>query len=119
MNKKIENAKVGILGLAYKANVDDTRESPALKVIEILKEKEAEVFVFDPYVKKEGSVENLDSLMHQCDYIILVTNHNEFKNMDLDKLKENNIKIIIDGRNCLDKDKVKALEILYHGIGSS
>jgi nucleotide sugar dehydrogenase len=116
-NLSIKNAKVGVLGLAYKANVDDTRESPASKVIDILKEKKAEVFVFDPYVKKGSNVRGLDELLNKCDYIILVTNHDEFKNMDLSKLKENNIKIVIDGRNCLDKEKIKVMGILYHGIG--
>ncbi len=119
LGKSIKNAKIGILGLAYKADVDDTRESPALKVIGILKGKKADIFVFDPYVKKESNVNDTDELLQKSDYIILATNHNEFKNMDLDKLKENNIKIIIDGRNCLDKEKIKKMLILYHGIGRS
>jgi len=119
MNKKIEGANIGILGLAYKADVDDTRESPSLKIIDILKEKKAEVIVFDPYVKKGSNVENLDELFKKSDYIILVTDHDSFKNMSLNKLKENDIKIVIDGKNCLDKVKVKALGILYHGIGQS
>ena len=119
LGKKIENAKVGILGLAYKANVDDIRESPALKVIDILKKKNAEVFVFDPYVKEKSNVENIGSLLKKADYIILVTDHKEFKEMPLEKLKENGISIIIDGRNCLDGKKIKSLGILYHGIGRS
>jgi len=48
----------------------------------------------------------------------LVTDHKEFKEMDLNKLKENGIKVVIDGRNCLDKVKIKELGIAYHGIGS-
>ncbi len=114
----IKNAKVGVLGLAYKADVDDTRESPALKVIEILKEKEANVFVFDPYVKKGSNVNDLSELLEKSDYIILVTDHKEFKDIE-NKLEENNIKIIIDGRNYLDKEKIKSLnlKIAYHGIG--
>ena len=115
----IRNAKIGVLGVTYKANVGDIRESPALKVIDLLKEKNAEVFVFDPYVKDKSNVSDLDELLQKSDYIILVTNHDEFKNMDLSKLKSNNIKIVIDGRNCLDKDKIKKLGIIYHGIGRS
>ena len=118
-NKKIKGAKVGVLGVAYKPDVDDTRESPAFKVIDALKDKATEIFIFDPYVKKESNVKNLDELMQKSDYIILVTGHNEFKNMNLSKLKENNIKIVIDGRNCLDKEKIKAMGISYHGIGQS
>jgi len=119
LKKSIKNAKVGILGITYKANVDDIRESPALKVIEILKEKKAEVFAYDPYVKRFSNVYNLDELIQKSDCIILVTDHNEFKNMDLNKLKGNDIKIVIDGRNCFDKEKIKSMGIAYHGIGRS
>jgi len=75
INKRIEGAKVGILGLAYKANVDDIRESPALKVIEILKGKKVEVFVFDPYIKNKSNVKGLDELLESSDYLVLVTDH--------------------------------------------
>ena len=119
LNKSIKNAKIGILGLAYKANVDDIRESPALKVISILEDKKADVYVYDPYLKDKSNVNSLNELLEKSDYIILVTNHDEFKNMDLKRLKENGIKIIIDGRNCLDKEEIKKLGIAYHGIGSS
>jgi UDP-N-acetyl-D-mannosaminuronate dehydrogenase len=119
LKKSKKKKKIGVLGLAYKADVDDIRESPALKIIELLKAKEADVFVFDPYVKKGSNVENLNELIQKSNYIILATDHNEFKNMDLNKLKENSIKIIIDGRNCLDRQKIKSLGILYHGVGRS
>lgn len=117
IGKKLENAKVGVLGLAYKSNVDDTRESPSLKIIEILNERKANVSFFDPYVKKQSNVKDLNELLEKSDYIVLVTDHKEFREMDLNKLKENNIKIVIDGRNCIDKEKIKDLGILYHGIG--
>jgi len=115
----LKNAKIGILGLAYKADVDDTRESPALKIIDILKSKGSEVFVFDPHVKKGNNVKDFDELLDKSDYIILATDHQEFKDMDLKKLKQNNIKIVIDGKNCLDKEEIKSMGILYHGIGRS
>ena len=117
LNRSLSGAKVGILGLAYKGDVDDVRESPSFEVIHILKEKKAEVFVFDPYVSKDSNVKDIEELLKKSDYIILATSHNEFKNMDLSSLKENNIKIVIDGRNCLDKDKLKNMGILYHGVG--
>jgi len=105
------------LGISYKADVDDIRESPALKIINILKTKDADVFIFDPYVKKESNVKDLNELLQKSDYIILATDHKEFKDINPVKLKDNNIKIIIDGRNCLDKEKIKDLGIAYHGIG--
>ena len=86
-------------------------------MIHLLKEKNAEVFVFDPHVSKSSNVNGMDELLKKSDYIILATAHNEFKEMDLSRLKNNGIKIIIDGRNCLDKEKIKSLGIIYHGIG--
>ena len=118
LNQEMNDAKVGVLGLSYKADVDDTRESPAFEIIKILKEKNADVLVFDPHVQKNSSADSIDEILNKSDYIILVTNHKEFKNME-DKLKENNIKIVIDGRNFLDKEKIKSLCIAYHGIGRS
>ncbi len=111
----IKNAKVGILGLAYKGNVDDTRESPAFEIIRLLKEKGASVTVYDPYVKSD--VSSLNELFKNSDYLVLVTDHKEFKEMDLNLLKENKIKLVIDGRNCLDKKKILELGIKYKGIG--
>jgi len=119
LKKSIKDAKVGILGLAYKANVDDIRESPAFEIMNILKTKDANVFVFDPYVKSGSNVKDLDELLNKSDYIILVTDHNEFKNMDLNKLKKYRVLVVIDGRNCLDKEKIKSMGISYHGIGRS
>ena len=119
IKKSIKNAKVGVLGLAYKANVDDIRESPAFEIINILKTKSADVFVFDPHVKKDSNVKDIDELLNKSDYIILATDHKEFKEMGLAKLKKNKILIVIDGRNCLDQEKIKSMGILYHGIGRS
>ena len=119
LKKSIKGAKVGVLGLAYKANVDDIRESPAFEIINILKTKNADVFVFDPRVRKGSNVKDLDELLVKSDYIILATDHNEFKNMDINQLKKHKILVVIDGRNCLDKEKIKSMDILYHGIGRS
>lgn len=117
LNKPIKGAKVGVLGVAYKGNVDDTRESPAHEVINRLKTKGADVFIFDPHVAKESNVKDLDELLNKSDYVVLVTDHREFKSMDLEKLKKHKILAVIDGRNCLDREKIKSMGILYHGIG--
>ena len=117
LKKSLSGAKVGVLGLAYKGNVDDTRESPAWEVIHILKDKGAKVEVFDPYVPSESSAQSLGDLFGKVEYVVLVTNHSQFKEMDYSLLKKSGIKVVIDGRNCLDKEKITSLGILYHGIG--
>ena len=77
------------------------------------------MFIFDPHVAKESNVKDLDELLNKSDYIVLVTDHKEFKAMDLEKLKKHKIHVVIDGRNCLDKEKIKSMGISYHGIGRS
>jgi UDP-N-acetyl-D-glucosamine dehydrogenase len=112
LNKTIKGAKVGLLGLAYKANIDDVRESPSLEILKILKEKGAKVTTFDPFVKTDAS--SLKEILSTVDYVILATAHTAFKEMHQEDLK--NIKIIIDGRNFLDKSKLPK-NIRYKGIG--
>ena len=115
--KHLKNAKVGLLGLAYKANVDDKRESPAIEILHILQAKGADVNVFDPHVLEESTVKSLNELMEKSDYLVLATDHNEFKAINAEQLKKNEIQVIIDGKNCLDKESIKHAGIKYHGIG--
>jgi nucleotide sugar dehydrogenase len=117
VSRSVKGTNIGILGLAYKPNVDDTRESPSYELIKELKKLQANVHIYDPYVETESSVKNIDELLEKSDAIIVATAHNEFIDMDIDKLAENNILVVIDGRNCLDKKKFQDLDIIYKGIG--
>lgn len=113
----LKGAKVGVLGLAYKKDVDDLRESPALDIIKILKEKGAGVTAFDPYISGKSNVKTMEELLKTVDYLILVTDHSKFKSLTAELLKKNNIKVVIDGRNMLDKEAIKKAGIIYKGIG--
>jgi len=117
IERAFKNTAVGILGVSYKAGVGDLRESPALKIIELLKEREAVLHIFDPYAPKKSNVENIEDLLEKCEAVIVATDHKEFLKIPPEKFKENNIKVIIDGKNCLDKEKIKELGIIYKGIG--
>jgi|TARA_B100001971_G_C18258986_1_gene584862 UDP-N-acetyl-D-glucosamine dehydrogenase len=122
LGKKAEDSNVGVLGLAYKKDVDDLRESPALKIVEILENKKASVAVFDPYINEKSNVKDIDEFLEKSDYVILATDHSEFKGLHPDKLKSSGVKVIIDGRNCFDNGKVKEIKdagIAYKGIGRS
>lgn len=113
-NKKVKGLSVAVLGLAYKANVDDTRESPSYKIIDILKKRGATVLAYDPYVPQQNTKEKVNDTLDNADAVIIATDHKEFKEMPLERLKG---KIVIDGKNCLDKEKVKKMCISYRGIG--
>lgn len=110
--KKIENTKITILGLAYKANSADTRNSPSLKIIDRLQKLGAEEMIaFDPYVRVEikgvMQADSIEDAIADSDCIIIATDHDIFRNLNPPQA------IIIDGRNILSSkicDK-------YYGIG--
>jgi len=106
---------IGLLGLSYKANIGDLRESPALKIKCILKNKRFNFLSFDPYFPELSDTKDLPQILKKCQALILAANHKEF--LDLTKNNLSNIKIIIDGKNCLDKAKIESLGITYKGIG--
>ncbi|HRY82879.1 MAG TPA: nucleotide sugar dehydrogenase [Candidatus Moranbacteria bacterium] len=113
----IKGTPIGLMGLSYKANVDDLRESPAIKIIEELKKKGARIIRFDPFIKSMSDVDNLEELLQKSKALILVTNHQVFLDIDPKVFKKFGIKAIVDGVNCLDKEKIKKLGIKYRGIG--
>lgn len=113
----LNGTTVGVLGLSYKANVSDLRESPVKELVKLLKENKANVLVFDPYVLNKSTVKSLGELFKKSDAILLATDHNEFKKISSEDLKKNGIKVVIDGKNCLDKESIKKLGIVYKGIG--
>ncbi|HPN96646.1 MAG TPA: nucleotide sugar dehydrogenase [Candidatus Moranbacteria bacterium] len=117
IKKPMRGTKVGILGIAYKANVDDVRESPSLKIIEIAKKYGSDVLTFDPYIKEKSTEKSLEQILKKSEAIILVTDHNQFKAIDPKTLKKHGIKVVIDGKNCLDKKAIQKMGILYRGIG--
>lgn len=113
----INGSNIAILGLAYKPNVEDTRESPAFPIIEELKKWGANVTIFDPYRLDLSTVKTLDDALQNMDCIVIITAHEEFKKITPEKIKENGIKVVIDGRNVLDSKNIKKLGIIYEGIG--
>lgn len=113
----MKNTTIGIMGISYKANVDDQRESPTFKIVKELEKKKAKIIKFDPYVLSQSDVKNLKTFLKKSTAIIIATNHKDFTEMDVQEFKKNNIQAIVDGMNCLDGEKIKKLKIHYHGIG--
>ncbi|MCO6042149.1 UDP-N-acetyl-D-mannosamine dehydrogenase [Thermococcus alcaliphilus] len=113
INLPPEEAVVVVLGLSYKGNSDDTRNSPSLKFIEEIKEVVAEVRTYDPYV--EGTHGSLEEALKGADAAVIATDHSEFKSLDwqaLGALMRN--KILIDGRHVV-KEPPKGF--IFKGIG--
>ena len=114
----IKNTSIGVLGISYKANIGDTRESPSFKIIEQLEKMGAKIITFDPFVKKHSTEKSLKDILKKSVAIIVATDHSDFVNtIDGDILKESKVKLVIDGKNCLDKNNIEACGIKYKGIG--
>ena len=103
-HKPLNGSKVLVLGVAYKANIDDLRESPALDIIHLLGQKGAEVSYHDPYIpslKHEDirleSVQDLDKAVREADCVVIVTNH---KSYDYPKILAD-AQLILDTRNAV------------------
>lgn len=113
----VNNAKIAVLGVAYKKNVDDCRESPSFEIIADLKKKGAVVRVFDPFVPKHSTVNLLDDALIGADCAVIATDHDEFiKRLSPGFLKEMKVKAIVDARNCL-KENFADIGINYKGVG--
>ncbi len=109
---------IALLGLAYKKDIDDMRESPSIETMHLLSKKKYSVRVFDPFILSKSTVNSLDEALSGADVILLATNHTEFvKALTPEKIKAAGIKLVIDGKNALDADGIAKAGILYYGVG--
>ena len=114
----IKGTRITVLGVAYKKNVDDARESPFFEIRDILNKKGAELSIYDSWISKENTSDTLEEALKDSKAIFIVTDHDDcvdqLQNMDLVKL---GVEVVIDGRNCIDSDALFNKGILYRGIG--
>ena len=117
---------IGLLGLAFKANTDDMREAPSLDIAASLLAAGANVRAFDP-VAMDGARELMPDVemardayaaAKDADALLVVTEWNEFKNLDLDRIRDTMKQpVILDGRNIYQPEHMNALGFTYQGIG--
>lgn len=117
----IKKKVVTILGVTYKPDIDDTRESPILELVELLEHAGYEIRVYDPFVNETKY--KIDNLMDACsdsDMIVLAVNHSQFKDLDFNAIyRLMNNKNIFDCRNYLHKDKLTEIGFNYYLLGNS
>ena len=114
VKKSLNGSKVLLLGAAYKKDIDDMRESPSLRLIELLEREGAEVDFNDPYVPKLYKMRKYDYTMESVeltaenllsyDLVLLSTDHSDY---DYQFIADNS-KLILDTRNAFEKNGVKA-----------
>ena len=119
---------IGILGLAFKPNTDDIREAPSIDVIESLQQKGAEVRAYDPrampVMKRQlNSIQYCEdpyAVATGADALLVVTEWEEFRNLDMERLKGLMRRpVIVDGRNIYDPKAMRDLGFVYRGVGRS
>ncbi|WP_421663814.1 nucleotide sugar dehydrogenase [Lysinibacillus telephonicus] len=118
---KIAGGKVAVLGLAFKGNVDDMRESPSTEVIEELQHLGLEVVSYDPHIKEnkhETQTQSLEEATKDANIILVLTDHNEFKAYNPLTITAQN-KIVFDTKNCLNRESWQEAGFQFHLLGDA
>lgn len=122
----LRGKKIGLLGLSFKPNTDDMREAPSIDIATSLISRGALVRAYDPVAMDVASdllpeIEmNPDpyTLAEDCDALMIVTEWNEFKQLDLARLRDlMRHPVILDGRNIYNPEQMKKLGFYYRGFG--
>ena len=122
---KVKNKRICFLGVTFKANTDDMRDSSCLSMIPALVKKGAKVNYFDPTGKKNefkklknvNFSNDINSAIKDSDLIIIHTEWNDFKSINFKKIVKNKNFLIFDMRNIYSVNKMKELKIKYFGVG--
>lgn len=121
IGKTIEGSEIGILGVAYKGNVADARETPAQPLIKDLIKNKAEVLVNDPYVSPEiitswgAEIVDLEKAL-SCDCVVLVTDHDIYRNIKPSMIKKG---LLVCTRPVLDRETFRKGGVIFKGVGRS
>lgn len=121
----LKGKRVAVLGLAYKPNIDDMRESPAIEFVRLLLEEGAVVTTFEPYdlsyqvddrVVPAG---NLEEAVRDAEIVVILVGHEDFKGLTADKISQlANPGIIVDAVNLLPENDGKGWQLIRLGDGS-
>jgi UDPglucose 6-dehydrogenase len=124
----VKGKKIGVLGLSFKPDTDDMRESPSVEIIQGLQARGAKIHAYDP-IAMDVSRESLRDV-HYCsdayeaadgvDALLLITAWNEFKQLDMEKIRSMmRGSVLVDGRNIYDPVEMREFGFTYAGVGRS
>jgi UDPglucose 6-dehydrogenase len=117
---------IGILGLSFKPNTDDMRDAPSIDIARSLQEQGAKVRAYDPVAMEiaqplMSGVEMIPDpygMAEGCDALMVVTEWNEFKQLDLERIRDSMKQpVLFDGRNIYDPEVMQRLGFHYRGFG--
>lgn len=124
--RSLGKARVAVLGLSYKANTGEARNSPAIPVIRLLRAAGAEVVVHDPLIhsididgNRITSVNEVGTAVSSADCLIVLTDHDEYKSVDWRHVCRvmKSEPVLLDARNMLDRRECEHAGFIYLGIG--
>jgi len=122
----VKDKTIGVLGLAFKQNTDDIRNSPAIELCQRLQSAGAKLRVHDPQAMEKAAtvlkdvayIADMNEVAEGCDALVIATEWPEFKQLDLDRVRRSlSHPIIFDGRNLFDPAEMERLGFLYKSIG--
>lgn len=128
MGGDIRNKTIAIMGLAFKPNTDDMRDSPAISIAQALADAGAKLKGYDPEAMENAKllIEQMEFVSgpyeaaRDADAVVIVTEWNQFRALDFSRLKSTmNGRIIVDLRNIYRKDEVVRHGFLYSGVGKT
>jgi UDPglucose 6-dehydrogenase len=118
--------KIGVMGLSFKPNTSDTRESPAIRIIQDLQKEGSAIRAFDPVAIPEArqvlqgveyGTDEYDTA-RDCDVLVLATEWNQFRNLDLPRIKQLMRRaILVDLRNVYEPDDLRRQGFTYAAVG--
>ncbi|HYD93438.1 MAG TPA: nucleotide sugar dehydrogenase [Candidatus Paceibacterota bacterium] len=115
--RPLRGATVALLGLSYKRDIPDLRESPALEIQHELERRGALVRTFDPYVTNDRSASSLIKALQGATAAVVATDHTAFRKLTPNSFSKRGVRFVVDGRNCLSKEQFLAEGLIYRGIG--
>ena len=126
MGNEIKGKKIAILGLSFKPNTDDIRESPSIFIISSLIALKAQINAYDPVANSNfkelypniNYFDNWKDCSRDADACVVMTEWNEFRGIDLEELKRLlNSPTMLDAKNIFSLEKLKSLEFKYDNVG--
>jgi nucleotide sugar dehydrogenase len=120
--QSIKNSEILILGVSYKPNVKDIQLTPAKKIIEKFQTLGANIHIYDPYFTSNQVFgidveDNLDEILPKVNAVVIVTGHDDFKEIDISDFSKTKNSILIDTRGIINPESIKTNNIIFRGLG--
>ena len=124
--RELRNSKIALLGLTFKKDTNDLRETPAKKLYDFLNREGAQIALYDKFafaddvlkLFKASKLENLEDVVKDADCLVIATDHAEFRELKLKRIKElMRTPCIVDARHMINPQFALELGFDFEGIG--